>query len=102
MVKWIKLEKIDNWGKILYKSKDTVFKKPTHAIVQWPSGHREKCKVISKDYSGEIYDMGHKYTVCSTLWFIKATHRGLKIEVPIEKVLIAVENKKILKTPEGA
>ena len=58
--------------------------------VKWPTNEKEECNVVERSYSYPIFAYGQDFQVQGTLLFVLTQHKGIIIEIPIEKLLIQI------------
>ena|SRR3990167_6809119 len=94
-IKWVQLKERNNWGHIFYTlpeeySKVFVLTEGTEFLVRWPDGTITREKLISRNQTGDIGDMGHVYHYSTNKFGFIARIHGISQFISITDVEIEV------------
>jgi len=111
--KWTQIAERNDWGHIFYTyaneglspagtndtSKALVLTAGRSVEVRWPDGTSSMEKLASETACENVSDMGNSYTVASLRFFIRINHKGIKAEVPFNKLKFRPNTFKYKDTP---
>jgi hypothetical protein len=101
---WVRLIRGDDWGAQFYRHPKVKTPYDTYGIagegvifpptirVRWPSGEVTRERLTTVPFMDQVGDMGHVYTVSSSLPAIETTVHGSKTAVFLDQVDLAEED----------